>query len=591
MIKQALHSLSLRNISLRYKLVLSTLIVVCTITFASFAGFFITASKSNEMIYGQTAGSMSMLSDKIASQLEYIMNSSSYLMAERKIQDNLVFLLNPSGDQTGRFTARKSITETLYRFIEHDIISITILPCADSPIIWGQNSAQESAETLEAVTKLAEESKGGIVWYPSGKKDGSLLCVREIRSYREPFLEILGYMVIRTDFSVIVERTADQILKSPEYSMMIHNGQDILYPLKEEGSSALQIPKAPEEGYQITSIDGRSTFVSYSTVATSASQWDMALGVPYDSVLNSVIMAGLTYTIGVLCAVAFSFLVSWLLLRGITRPFQLLVKKMKRVRSGNLELLPSDIPIGNDELGVLNTQFDEMTQDFKKVIEDNYVKELLLTQTKLKSLEQQMNPHFLYNSLETIRWFSKRSGDENVAVIAQSLGSLLRYSLSREEMRIPVKEELEILDSYLKIQKLRFPDTLVTSIQAEPETRNLLVPKMSVQPLVENAIIHSLEENIGVCEIAVCISRQGDTLCVAVTNDGSEIDEDIIQQMKDGTVRAKGNGIGLINIDTRIKLLFGRDYGLQFENGFDTVTVSFSVPAVENETGQETKTC
>jgi two-component system sensor histidine kinase YesM len=305
----------------------------------------------------------------------------------------------------------------------------------------------------------------------------------------------------------------------------------------------------------------------------------------------SVKEAKTTYIVRIFIAVVLTVFLSGLLFREITVQFNYLLKKMSRVRSGNLELYPFPKKNRQDELGRLNQYFDQMTVDFKKVIDDNYVKELLLTQTQLKSLEQQINPHFLYNSLETIHWFANRSGEKHISAIVQALGKLLRSSLSEKQDLIPLEEEMKVLENYLLIQKIRFPDTLSVSLEIAEEALPYLIPKMSIQPLVENAVIYGLEENIDGCHIIVRAEVQDKMLHIEIENNGSEINEDVLLLLREHKIAAKRNGVGLINIDSRIKLLFGSSYGLEFKNEKNHVIVFFNIPArIENNTAPEQTT-
>ncbi|MCI8441509.1 MAG: sensor histidine kinase [Provencibacterium sp.] len=566
-----------QDLPLKRKLFAVTLLVVLFISLSAFLGFRLVASRSNKMVYTQTAMALGTVSDKMAAQLNAIMDISLYIAVNKDFQENLRVVNREVQTSAGK-QARTNIFTHLYRSMQNSVISCTVFPVSGSPIIWGSDSSGESAELLEHAFRLADEAQGTVIWLPSGRKDGSLLCVREIRYIALPFLDHLGYLMLRVDIGRIIQEAADGLLPSSGCEISLSRQGELLYPAALKEAPRLLMNR-PDSLYEIRSTPEGERFFTRSAVQADRVKWELVLGIPYDEIFYSLLAANVSFGLSVFLAGVLAVLLSWWMFSGINRHLQLLKIKMERVRAGNLDPFSTSERLGEDELGSLNRDFDRMTADFKKVIEDNYVKELLLTQTQLKALEQQINPHFLYNSLESIHWFSRRGEGQAVSEIVQSLGRLLRSTLSENEDKIPLWRELDILENYLKIQRLRFPDTLCLQLEVEEKTKEILVPKMSIQPLVENAIIHSLEENIGVCHVFVRAMLLEGRLHIEVENDGSEIEEGIIEKLRSRQLKARGNGVGLMNIDSRIRLLFGPEYGLQAKGGMDKTVVSFEIPA------------
>lgn len=572
--------LSFRNLPLKYKLIFITLLVSLVISWESITGLQHVINNSNKLIYEQTANSMGYLSKEIANALDTAEGISLSISVNQTLQKN-IYILNNSSYLNIRSAAQKEILKVIYTNFNADVIATSVLPEASDRIVWGQNSSPESPEIIAAAKKLAREKNGSPGWLSSGRKDGSILCVRQIKRIKALSLEPLGIVMIRVNLNRIVREAARRVMGTPSYTINIHDGNVLLYPSELVESIAVFPPPLENETntYSIQKFADNRYFVTRIPIVTSSVNWSLTLGVPYDDLFYSVKEAKTTYIIRIITALILTVFLSGLLFREITVQFNYLLEKMRRVRSGNLEPYPFPKKNQQDELGQLNQYFDQMTADFKKVIDDNYVKELLLTQTQLKSLEQQINPHFLYNSLDTIHWFANRSGEKNISVIVQALGNLLRSSLSDKQDLIPLEEEIKVLENYLLIQKIRFPDTLSVSLEIPEETLAFLIPKMSIQPLVENAVIYGLDENIDGCRIIIRAELRQDFLHVEVENNGSEIKEDILELLKEQKVAAKRNGVGLTNIDSRIKLLFDASYGLQFKNGKNSVTVFFDIPA------------
>ncbi len=569
-----------KNLPLKYKLIYVTLVVALVMSVVSIMGLQKVVNNSNKLIYEQTANSMGYLSKEISNSLNSIEDASLSFAVNRSLQKNLE-IFNESPYSNIRTNSQKEILKVLYAYFNTDIISASILPISGDRIVWGQNSSPEAPEITAAAKKLAAQKKGSPGWMSAGREDGSILCVRQIRKIQSLSLETIGVVLIRVNLSRIVGEAAQKVMGTPSYTINIHDVNMLLYPPKStESVTIFPVPLKKEiNTYSIQKISGNMFFVSRMVITTPSLHWALTLGVPYDELFYSIKATRAAYIIRIFIAVILTVLLSGILFREINVQFNRLLEKMKRVRSGNLEPYPVPQEVRQDELGRLNQYFDQMTADFKKVIEDNYVKELLLTQTQLKSLEQQINPHFLYNSLETVHWFANRSGEKNISAIVQALGKLLRSGLSEKQDLISLEEEIKVLENYLLIQKIRFSDTLSVSLEIAKEALPYLIPKMSIQPLVENAVIYGLEENIDGCRIVIRAGLKNNLLHVEVENNGSEINEDILQLLKEHKVIAKRNGVGLTNIDSRIKLLFGDSWGLRFKSAQNSVVVFFDIPA------------
>jgi two-component system sensor histidine kinase YesM len=182
-------------------------------------------------------------------------------------------------------------------------------------------------------------------------------------------------------------------------------------------------------------------------------------------------------------------------------------------------------------------------------------------------LENQINPHFLYNTLESINWRAKSVGANEIAIMVESLGALLRSTLSRKNNTITtIKSELDIVQSYICIMQIRFEEILTYSVEIPEDLYDVPLPKLSLQPLVENAIDYGLEEAAEACHIAITVSMEGDDVLITITNNGSQFPENLLQKLSSEELTPHGFGIGLLNIQKRLQLQFGQDYGLTLKN-------------------------
>ena len=221
----------------------------------------------------------------------------------------------------------------------------------------------------------------------------------------------------------------------------------------------------------------------------------------------------------------------------------------------------------------------------------NYVNEILAKEAQIKALESQINPHFLYNTLESINWRAKAVNNREISLMTESLGSLLRATLSNKKSLVTLSYELNLILSYITIQQIRFEERLDYREQVPDGLKNALIPPLTLQPLVENAIHYALEEMTETCYITILAAETDKTgkngercIRISVTNSGSSFDEDLLELLKQHKKQPSRSGIGLLNIDKRIKLLFGEDYGLSLFNQEDCAVASITIPYRTEET-------
>lgn len=358
-----------QDLPLKQKLFAVTLLVVLFIGLAAFCGFQLVTSRSNQMIYTQTATALGTVSDKVGTQLNAIMDISLYIAVNKDFQENLRVVNREEQTNAGK-QARTEIFTHLYRSMQNSVISCTVFPANGSPILWGSDSSAESPAVLERAFQLAEKAQGAVVWLPGEREDGSLLCVREIRHIALPFLDHMGYLMLRVDIGRILRESAEGLLPEDGCEISLSRWGERLYPTSGQTPSLLM--EHPDSLYEIRRTQEGERFLTRSLVRADRIRWELALSIPYDEIFYSLLAANVSFVLSVFLAGVLAVLISRWMFSGINRHLQLLKIKMERVRAGNLEPFSTSERLGEDELGTLNRDFDRMTADFKKVIEDNY---------------------------------------------------------------------------------------------------------------------------------------------------------------------------------------------------------------------------
>lgn len=301
-------------------------------------------------------------------------------------------------------------------------------------------------------------------------------------------------------------------------------------------------------------------------------------------VYTSEVMATVYSTcaaMGILCLLL-GLLCAWLLSRYLSKPVNELDEAMKRVEKGDYDSeLSSD---REDEMGRLTASFNRMTREYRQNLERSVQRERELNETELSMMQAQLNPHFLYNTLDSIKWLGVTNGVPQVAAVASGLAVLLRAGISGDRL-ITLERELELLEKYLDIQSLRFEDRFAWEIDVDERFQHCIVPKLILQPLVENSIIHGVA-NMDDGYIKLSAREESGTLILSVQDNGVGIPQDVLDWLNDPGRDVPGGHLGLKNVDRIVRLYYGGDYGISaYSTPGEGSCVELRLPMNKEENG------
>lgn len=269
--------------------------------------------------------------------------------------------------------------------------------------------------------------------------------------------------------------------------------------------------------------------------------------------------------------------------KSITRPLKKLTEVTEQVAEGNL-IVRSDVQTG-DEVGVLSDSLNTMIDKINGLLEQVTKEQVCLRKAEFELLQSQINPHFLYNTLDAIIWLAEAGEQKKVVSMVRSLSEFFRTSLNRGKDIIPVKEEVLHVRSYLEIQQVRYQDILNYEIDMPEELGKYMIPKITIQPLVENALYHGIKNKRGSGTINIRGSRQDNLLVIEIEDDGIGISKERLWQVNDGIQKKVLTGkdiYGLYNVNERIRLNFGEEYGINIESTYGEGTVvRIKLPCLE----------
>jgi two-component system sensor histidine kinase YesM len=253
--------------------------------------------------------------------------------------------------------------------------------------------------------------------------------------------------------------------------------------------------------------------------------------------------------------------------KSITRPLMQLMKAIKEIEKGNFDF-KSNVNTG-DEIKALNDVIHSMVFNIKELLVRNKEEEQAKRKAELTALQAQINPHFLYNTLESLNWYAVRKKEPEISEVITNLGKFFRISLSKGSPFITIEQEIEHAKSYLSIQKFRNAVRFDASIRMEEVSKERYTPKLILQPIIENALIHGLRNKETAGRLAIRIEQEENAVLFIVADDGLGIKADKLAEIRDTLTRTKSTGTGsygLKNVNDRIRLFFGTSYGINIES-------------------------
>lgn len=568
--------------SLKIKLLSIVLFNSITIIGCTIFGYRLYTRAYNTLLFQSVASNLSTTAGQISDTMESIEYISSLMLSSSVIQNTLG---NPPDPQDSLAVAEYSrvlnnaLQEYAPLFHASGILYATLY---DSQFTNSTNwalLAKTPDFLLETALKNGEERQGAVTWTYSFRQPYMLLS-RNIRQIENLSLKPIGNLVIGADIGRIVLNSTRSISTFQNQSFILADQEgQILYasPSLSDEDARFFLSRMPDS-YDTVSYGDHDFFAVGGTLPHYSYQY-ISL-VPFGDISQAI---KVTFSlIAFIFAVGFS-LILWLstrLIKGIIAQFDSLIQKMERFTENELVLSDEDSSYcsQNNEVGALHRQFTRMAHRIQNLVEVNYVNEILAREAQLKALKSQISPHFLYNTLETINWRAKAAGDPAISQMVEALGALLRASLSNKRPLVSIAYELELVQSYITIQKIRFEDRLAYEVEVDEAAKDGAIPPLTLQPLIENAIRYGMEEMIEVCHIFLLVKLTGSLLSIQVKNEGSAFDDGLLDKLYSGQREPHGFGIGLLNIDQRIKLLFGKEYGLSLSNEQGFAVAAITMP-------------
>ena len=391
--------------------------------------------------------------------------------------------------------------------------------------------------------------------------------------------ETAGIFFIDLNYRLLRDLCENNSLGLNSYVFIIDGEGNIIYHPKQQllfrGLTTEAVPEVLkcEDTYFVTQEGPDSRL--YTISKSQETGWSVVGVVGLSELMHKRDEAQRLYLMMAVILILTGVLLASLLAGAITRPLKVLKDSMRKVEKGNFEGASIE-HFPNNEIGALSNSFNVMTNRIRQLMEQNVYEQKQKRKSELKALRSQINPHFLYNTLDSIIWMAESNKNKEVVLMTSSLARLLRQSISNEDEIIPLSKEVDYTRSYLTIQKMRYQDKLEFTIDVDKEILGEGIINLILQPIVENAIYHGVKNKEGKGMVCVTGRLEDGDIVLKVTDNGLGMDRDTLEHIFDRSKEnesRKSSGVGVYNVNMRIQLYYGENYGLSFESAEGEGTV------------------
>ena len=561
-------------------LVLSAVVIVTGVSMK----FTNTSIFENSSEYTHTI--IQQMNQNIDSYIDYMENIAYLISSNEDVQD---YLFDEKIDNEGRYRILNQFQTILDS--RSDIRNVGIISKNGRMLINdGSKSVNQDLDlnTQEWYATALEKPNGPILTSShvqhiiSGERPWVITLSRGIRD-RSGSGEKEGVFFIDLNYSAISGLCDQSTVGTKGYAFILDAKGNIVYhPQQQQLYNELQTENISlimdtDEDTVLTGTgnDGKL----YSISRSEKTGWTVVDCTNVKELLSKSRQAQSVYVLTAIILVIVALLFSRFMARSITLPIQKLRDSMKKVQEGDFSV--SDVVVDSkNEIGSLTKSFDVMTHRIHELMEQNVHEQEEKRKSELKALQSQINPQFLYNTLDSIIWMAEGKKNEEVVLMTASLARLLRQSISNEDEVVPIANEVEYARGYLTIQKMRYKDKLEFQIEVDSSILYIPLIKLVLQPIIENAIYHGLKykESKGLL-IVKGFMKDGNAV-LQVIDDGVGMDEETLAHIYDKhKVNYHSNGVGVYNVQKRLKLYYGEDYGITYtsELGKGT-TATITIP-------------
>lgn len=555
--------LSPRNLSIKNKFVLYySILILVFVTILSTIAYAYSTKIIRDKSIGYTLGILEQIRNNIDINLEQIDLASYLVFANRDILDILKDIQQyiTASDPSKKYTVDKLLSDVV--FSRRDIFSISVFDMKGVRIDTNFLTPDISFEEL---SRRAARLDGKMTWLEYDKKLSIIPAVRQVRDME---MNLLGCMQMNIYESSISSICSEQF-RNMEGSVYVVNGDGTIVSGNDRKLLGRKVdtsiksrldPRKP--GYVLDDVNGKYSIIGF--YPSRINDWQYVSVIPLASITKDTALIRNIILFSSLIAIILFILVSYYLTTGLTGPLKLITEQMKKAHI--TDWTPQISYEGSDEIAYLTREFNSMVIRINNLVSEVIEQKSRLSRQELKALQSQINPHFLYNTLEIVNWMARTRNAPEIAEIVKALSDMMRYITSHKEEIVTVEKEIEYVKMYCLIQQARYRDKFTVTYEVEDEVLDCGIPKLSLQPIIENAILHAFSGIKRIGKIRVTGKIIDGKARLQIIDNGNGIDPQTVHRMLEEEIKPTGGshaGIGVSNVNRRIKLIFGSEYGLE----------------------------
>ncbi len=578
------------NLKIRHKFQLVFTILLITIFLVTFLVAQLSLDSYNQVLFEQSAQVLNMSALNVES-VEKSVDTITHIM----ITDDTIFEeLTDINQNTDSLTEREllirsyQLMKRFWRFSYSDacIRSMQFM-FPDGRVVRVGQETDMSEDFQQELTTLALDAEGDLAVYDTILDGTTLVFVRQFRN-RAHLKRSEGVLIIRYDLQMYLRRNNVQSQLDPNMKFYMLTQDSVVYPGGMEDDAfwydlwRRDLPG--HEGYTFETVNGSRQFIAYQY--SEGRHWLYVIAIEYNHIFQNIIVLRNTLVIALALLLLLALFVTNRLIASITQPLDLLVAYMQQSEPpGAQPLRNQKLAERGDEIGYLYRNFSLLVSRIDRYVSEDYKKRLLLKDYQYRSLQSQINPHFLYNTLDSINWLAKRSRQKDISTMVEALSHLMRYSISKNDgSTITLRQEIDIVKDYIDIQSIRFGEELQFELDVEEDLYFYTLPRLTIQPIVENCMNYAVGATDHPCVVRLEAHGEDNRIRLCVSDNGPGLSPEDFEKIASFKTSPHGLGIGLKNINERIKLCFGEEYGMSFENNpGGGLKVILTIPKVVKE--------
>lgn len=554
-----------RFFSLRYKLqCIILLLVALPLVVVAAAAYIINANSLSERILQSNASAASKMATAMEYMVEDIKNTSLELFQQSTVYNYLT-----ATDGAAAEAAALQLFDFLTNYLPYNkYVSELHLIREDGLCFQSGFAYQNLTEEQKAI---ADEKNGHLAFVGKANpgyfsEKSAYVFARRVRDVND-LSRTIGYIQLCIPAEIFTELLYADYVDQME-SMLVEGGEILISSnTSREGQNADQlfgtdVDLEGTEGLLTARLDGERVNLFYYQL--NYPDWYLVSSCPQFGLNQREQQLSFFLMLVALCAVLFivSMILAHLFSAMILRPLTIVTDSMKELEPNNYDLVIPET--GNDETTVLAHSFNKMSKRIHELLNDVYLFQLREKDAQIKALQAYINPHFLYNTLDTICWMSRMEEAPETCRLVEALSQLFRAAVQSNQRITTVKRELEYTNNYLMIQECRYSDTIDFHLEVEPGLESCQTVTSALQPLIENSIVHGIEPKGEPGMICIRVYADEQHLIYRVEDDGAITDVSEINHLLETYTDGK-RGMAIAGLRTRIQLCFGKEFGLHFE--------------------------